>query len=97
LFGGGQVTKTQRPGNLPGLCVSSYTMGISILKAKKGLRGPVFMAYRAGFLRLLARYCPDMGLVALLAFHARVLNMELVFADGHDIFMARQAVAPVRP
>ena len=38
-----------------------------------------------------------MGLVALLAFHARVLNMGLVFADRHDISMAREAVAPVRP
>ena len=55
------------------------------------------MACHTGFLGLLIRYFPDMGLVALLAFHARVLNMGLVFADRHDIFMAREAVAPVRP
>jgi hypothetical protein len=55
------------------------------------------MAGRTGLLCLLIRYCPDMGFMALLAFHASVLNMELVFAHGHDIFMAGKAIAPVRP
>ena len=55
------------------------------------------MAGHTGFFGLLIRYFPDMGLVALLAFHARILNMGLVFADRHDIFMAGEAVAPVRP
>ena len=55
------------------------------------------MAFHTCFLGLLYRYCPDMRLVALLALHARVLNMELVFAHGHDIFMAGEAIAPVRP
>ena len=55
------------------------------------------MACHTGFLGLLICNCPDMGLVAILAFHARILNMGLVFADRHDIFMAREAVTPVRP
>ena len=55
------------------------------------------MAFHAGLFGLLIRYCPDMGPMALLAFHAGVLNMGLVFADRHDVFMAGEAIAPVRP
>lgn len=55
------------------------------------------MAFHTDFFGLLICYFPDMGLVALVAFHARVPNMGLVFADRHDIFMAREAAAPVRP
>ena len=77
--------------------ISVHHIGIISLPAKKGLRGSIFMAFHTDFFGLLIRYCPDMGLVALVAFHARVLDMGLVFADCHDIFMAREAVAPVRP
>ncbi len=55
------------------------------------------MAFHTDFFGLLIRYFPAMGLVALVAFHARVLNMGPVFADRHDIFMACEAAAPVRP
>ena len=55
------------------------------------------MAGYTGLLGLLIRYCPDMGFVAILAFHAAILNMGLVFADRHDVLMAGDAVAPVRP
>ena len=55
------------------------------------------MAFHTDFFGLLIRYFPAMGLVALVAFHARVLNMGLVFADRHDVFMAGEAIAPVRP
>ena len=55
------------------------------------------MACYTGLLGLFIRYFPDMGLVAILAFHAAILDMGLVFADRHDVLMAREAVAPVRP
>ena len=67
------------------------------LKAKKGLRRSRFMAGRARFLGLLIRYSPDMGLVAVFAFHAAVLDVKLVLSNGHDILMAGDTVAPVRP
>lgn len=55
------------------------------------------MAARARFLGLLIRYSPDMGLVAVFAFHSAVLDMKLVLSDLHDILMAGEAVAPVGP
>jgi hypothetical protein len=73
------------------------SFSISSLHAKKRLRASQFMTCGTGLLCLLICYCPDMGLMAVLAFHARVLNMELVLADRHDVLMAGQAVAPVRP
>ena len=74
-----------------------HEIGIFSLPAKECLRGSVFMAFHTRLFGLLIRYFPDMGLVALFAFHACVLNMGLVLADRHDIFMAGEAVAPVRP
>lgn len=68
--------------------ISAHRIGIFSLPAKKGLRGSIFMAFHTDLFGLLIRYFPAMGLVALAAFHARVLNMGLVFADRHDIFMA---------
>ncbi len=74
-----------------------HEIGIFSLPTEKCLRGPVFMAFHARLFGLLIRYFPDMGLVTLSAFHARVLDMSLVLADRHDILMAGEAVAPVRP
>ena len=68
--------------------ISVHHIGIFSLLAKKGLRGSIFMTFHTDLFGLLIRYFPDMGLVALVAFHARALNMSLVFADCHDIFMA---------
>ncbi len=73
------------------------TNGTFSLPAEKCLRGSVFMAFYTRLLGLLIRYFPDMRPVTLFAFHARVLNMGLVFSDRHDVFMAGKAVAPVRP
>jgi hypothetical protein len=68
--------------------ISVHHTRILSLPAKKGLGGSIFMAFHTCFFGLLIRYFPDMGLVALLAFHARILNMDFVFTDHHDIFMA---------
>jgi hypothetical protein len=53
------------------------------------------MAGHAVFLCLFRRDPPDMGFVALTAFHPHILNMGFVFADFDYIFVTRQAVPPV--
>ena len=68
--------------------ISVHYICLVSLPAKEGLRGSIFMAFHADLFGLLIRYFPPVGLVALIAFHARLLNMGLVLADCHNILMA---------
>ena len=68
-----------------------------LLLPDKKLRVPILVARCAGLLCLLRRDSPDMGFMALVAFHIHFLNVEPVFADIDNILVTRQAVSPVGP